>query len=130
MGLGDDLKAAVLEMITEDGGFGSLISVKFNARSVNMATGAVTVTAVTQATFGAVASPIDVEPFFGNSTLTSMSSAVIVTPDALTDPPEIHDEVAVESGVYLRIIDIEKLVGPSSVTVYPVVIAYVLALGT
>jgi hypothetical protein len=128
MGLGDDLKAAVLEMITDD--FGSLISIRVNTRVVDMATGNVTVSTVTQSAFGAVAAPIDVEPFFGASTLTRMTSAVIVTPGAFTDPPQLHDDVAVENGVYLRVIDIEKLVGPSSITTYPVIIAYVLALGT
>lgn len=128
MGLGDDLKTAVLAMITDD--FGSLISIRINSRVVDIATGEVTVTAVTQSAFGAVAAPIDVEPFFGAGTLTRMSAAVVVTPGAFTDPPELHDDVAIESGVYLRVIDIEKLVGPNSTTAYPVVIAYVLALGT
>ena len=130
MGLGDDLKAAVVSMITEDGGFGSRISVRFNTRSANIQTGNVTVSTVTQETFGAVTGPVDVEPFFGQSTLTTMSSAVIVTPDALTDPPDMHDEIAVEDGVYMRVIDVQKLVGPNSTDSYPVVIAYVLALGT
>ena len=130
MGLGDDLKAAVVSMITEEGGFGSRISVRFNTKSVSVQTGGVTVSTVTQETFGAVASPVDVEPFFGKSTLTTMSSAVIVTPDALTDPPELHDEVAVESGSYMRVMDVQKLVGPNDTSSFPVVVAYVLALGT
>jgi hypothetical protein len=130
MGLGDDLKAAVVSMITEEGGFGSRISVRFNTRSANIQTGNVTVSTVTQETFGAVAGPVDVEPFFGPSTLTTMSSAVIVTPDALTDPPELHDEIAIEDGSYMRVIDVQKLVGPNSTSSFPVVIAYVLALGT
>jgi hypothetical protein len=130
MGLGTELQLAVIEMLTEDDGFGSKISVRFNDRTVDVTTGSNTTSTVTQETWGAVADPIDVESFFGQSTLTSMRSAVIAAPSAMTDPPELHDEIAIQDGIYLRVIDVNTLLGPNSTLEWPVVVAYIIALGS
>ena len=130
MGIGTDLQVAVIGMLTDEGGFGSRVSVRYNDRTVDVITGSNTVSTVTQETWGAVAEPIDVESFFAKSTLTSMSSAVVLLPSAVTDPPKIHDEVAIQEGVYMRVMDVNTLVGPNSIASWPVVIAYIVALGT
>jgi len=124
------MQLAVLGLIHDTGGFGHRISVKFNSRTANVTTGSVAVSTVTQETVGAVTGSIDMESFFGHSTLTAMSTSVVLSPSDISDVPELHDEIAVESGVYLRVLDVNKIIAPDDLTSYPVIVAYVVALGT
>lgn len=129
MALGDELRAAVLEMITADENFGSLITYRYNDRTNDVATGNVTVTSSTSDFRGAISEPMAVRPFFSESTLVSMSSAVVIHSSSLSRAPETHDEVSITPGEFLRVIDFQEFRGPGDGN-RAVSIAYVMALGT
>ena len=67
MALGDEIRAAVLEMITADDNFGSLITYRYNDRTNDVSNGTVTVTSTTSDFRGAIAEPLSVQPFFQES---------------------------------------------------------------
>lgn len=129
MALGDEIRAAVLEMITADDNFGSLITYRYNDRTNDVSNGTVTVTSTTSDFRGAIAEPLSVQPFFQESTLNAMRSVVVVHSSSLTRPPETHDEVAITAGEFMRVIDISEFRGPGDGS-RAVSIAYLLALGT
>ena len=129
MSLGDEIKAAVLEMITADDNFGSLITYRYNDRTNDVSSGTVTVTSTTADFRGAIAEPLSVRPFFQESTLTALRSVVVVHSSSLTRAPLTHDEVAIAAGDYMRVIDIAEFRGPGDGS-RAVSIAYLLALGT
>lgn len=129
MALGDELKAAVLEMITADDNFGSLITYRYNDRTNNVATGEVTVSSTESEFRGAISEPISVQPFFQQSTLNALRSAVVVHSSSLTRAPETYDEIAITAGEFMRVIDIAEFRGPGDSS-RAVSIAYILALGT
>lgn len=129
MTLGDDIKAAVLEMITQDGNFGSLVTVRHNARTQDVSTGQVTVTSTESTIRGAISDAISVQPFFDQSTLSSMRTAVVIHSDSLTQEINLHDEVSISAGEFLRVLDVSEFRGPGD-SGRAVSIAYILALGT
>lgn len=129
MALGDEIKAAVLEMITADENFGSLITYRYNDRTNDVANGTVTVTSTTSDFRAAISEPLSVQPFFQQTTLNAMRTAVVIHSSSLTRSPETYDEVAISAGEFLRVIDIAEFRGPGDSS-RAVSIAYILALGT
>ena len=129
MSLGNELRAAVLEMITADENFGSLITYRYNDRVSDITSGSVSVSSSTADFRAAISEPISVQPFFQQSTLNALRSAVVVHSSSLTRAPETYDEVSITEGEFLRVIDIAEFRGPGDSS-RAVSIAYILALGT
>lgn len=129
MSLGQEFVELLQELVLEEDGFGSLMTWRHIDRVSDPATGDVVETPTEQSFVGAVTRPVDLKPYFDAANLVRMTSGVVIPVGQLVSEPKQLDQVEVQSGVWLRVLDVSKLMGPGN-TGAPVTIGYLVGLGS
>jgi hypothetical protein len=128
MTLGEEFRELADELLTEPGGFGSLLRWRHYDRASNPATGEVTQTSASEVTFtGAITTPVEVKKLLSDATLQRTQAAVVIPATQVATAPAALDEIEVSPGRWLRIIETAELFGPGE-SGSPVLVAYVAAL--
>jgi hypothetical protein len=97
-------------------------------RTENASTGGVTETPVEQSFRGAMVEPVRTR-MFSESTLARSTTGVLLRPQSFASwVPEILDQVEVEAGKWLRVVDIKKVTAPGGAGL-PVQVIWIAALG-
>lgn len=130
MTFGAEIAEFVAEMITEEGGFGSLLRWRHYTRTRDDETFDIETTIEAEVAFtGAIAQPVHFKDFFSEANLVQASSVVVVPIGQLTIEPKKLDQVEVTPGQWLKVIDIREYRGPGE-TGSPVLAGYMAALSS
>jgi hypothetical protein len=128
MTLGQEFRDLVVELLTEQDGFGSLMRWRHYVAVDDPTTGDQGLELDSEEAFiGAIVDPARTK-LFGDATLAVASTAVLVPPEQLSAVPRMLDQVEIQPARWLRVIELKELFGPGGAG-SPVLVAYVAALG-
>ena len=125
MTLGTEFVELIQELISGEDGIGSQMTWRHLTRTENAATGAVASVVADEVFVGAVTDPVRLRLFSETSVATS-TCAVVIPVGAMATAPKLEDQVSVEPGRFLRIVELKAIYGPGG-TGAPVLIAYAAA---